>query len=208
MELQYYGANCVRITTKNADIIVDDNLADLGLKTVTKANDIELITQYKPEQKSSGGLLINQPGEYEVSKVSIQGVEARGHMDEEGQQSATIYKLTTPEVRVAIVGHIYPDLDDNQLERIGTVDVLIVPVGGNGFTLDAVGALKVIKKIEPKIIVPVHYADKAVKYEVPQADLSEALKDMSMEVHETVPKLKLKSSDLPEAAQVVVVERQ
>ena len=56
------------------------------------------------------------------------------------------------------------------------VDVLFVPVGGNGYTLDAIGALKIIKKIEPKIIIPTHYADKAIKYEVPQADLDEVMK--------------------------------
>jgi len=207
MELQYFGANCVKITTKEASIVVDDNLADLGLKGVVKGDDIVLFSNYDPQRKDVGALTINQPGEYEVSKVSIHGVPARAHMDEEGKQTATIFKLTTPEVRVAVVGHIYPDLDDEQLERIGTVDVLVVPVGGNGYTLDAVGALKVIKKIEPKIIVPVHYADKAIKYEVPQAELDEAIKNMSMEVHETVPKLKLKASDLPETTQLIVVER-
>jgi len=207
MELQYYGANCIKITTKDASIVIDDNLADLGLKSVTKGEDIVLFSHYDADRKSAGALTIDQPGEYEVSKVSVHGVPARGHMDEEDKQTATIFKLTTPEVRVAVTGNIYPDLDDEQLERIGTVDVLVVPVGGNGYTLDATGALKVIKKIEPKIIVPVHYADKAIKYEVPQAALDEAIKNMSMEVHETVPKLKLKASDLPETSQLIVVER-
>ncbi len=206
MELQYYGANCLRLSTKEASIIVDDNLADLGLKSVTKSGDIVLKTQIKPDQTDEGQLTIAQPGEYEVSKVSIQGVQARAHMDEEGQQSATIFKLTAGDARVVITGHIHPDLDDDQIESLGTVDVLVIPVGGNGYTLDAVGALKVIKKIEPKIVVPVHYADKAVKYPVPQAELEDALKNMSMEVAETVPKLKI--SNLPEAAQLIVVERQ
>lgn len=208
MELQYYGGNCVRITTKEASIVIDDNLEALGLKPVIKADDIVLRTQYGADQANQGALTIAQPGEYEVSKVSIQGIAARGHMEEEGKQSATIFKLTTPELRIAVTGHIHPDLSDEQLEAIGTVDLLVVPVGGNGFTLDATGALKVVKKIEPKVIVPVHYADAKVKYEVPQAELADALKNMSMEVHETVPKLKLKASDLPEATQVIVVDRQ
>lgn len=208
MELQYFGGNCIKLTTKEASIVVDDNLEALGLKPVTKPDDIVLRTAFQEEQRGDGALTISQPGEYEVSKVAIQGIPARSHMDEEGQQSATIFKLTTPEVRVAITGHIYPDLDESQLEALGTVDVLVIPVGGGGYTLDAVSALKVIKKIEPKIIVPVHYADGKLKYEVPQAELAEALKNMSMEVHDTVPKLKLKASELPEATQLIVVERQ
>jgi L-ascorbate metabolism protein UlaG (beta-lactamase superfamily) len=208
MEFQYYGGNCVKITTKEASIVVDDNLDSLGLKSVTKPDDIVLRTAYQEDQRSAGGLTISQPGEYEVSKVAIQGIPARAQMDEEGQQSATIFKLTNPELRVAIVGHIHPDLDESQLEAMGTVDVLIIPVGGSGYTLDATGALQVIKKIEPKVILPVHYADSKIKYEVPQAELADVLKYLSMEVHETLPKLKLKASDLPEASQLIVIERQ
>lgn len=208
MELQYYGGNCIKITTKEASIVVDDNLADLGLKSVTRVDDIVLKTVFDPKAVQQDILSINQPGEYEVSKVAIQGIPARAHMDEEGKQSATIFKLTTPEVRLLVAGHIHPDLDEAQLEAIGTVDVLVIPVGGGGYTLDAIGALEVIKKIEPKIIIPVHYADSKLKYEVPQAELAEALKNMSMEVHETVPKLKLKASDLPEATQLIILERQ
>lgn len=208
MEIQYYGANCLRITTKEASVVVDDDLKEMGLKSITKADDIVLRTSFDPKKADEGRLTIARPGEYEVSKVSIHGVPARAHTDEEGQRNATMYKLTTNDARMAILGHIHPDLDDSQLEALGTVDVLVVPVGGHGFTLDAVGALKVIKKIEPKIIIPVHYADQAVKYEVPQDDLDNALKNMSMEIHEKMPKLKLKSSDIPETTQLIVLERQ
>lgn len=209
MDLQYFGANCVRLTTKDASIVIDDNLEAHGLKPIATAKDIILRSTYDPEAKPQESVLtIGQPGEYEVSRVAIQGIPARAHMDEEGKLSATIFKLATTDLRVVVTGNIYPDLSDDQLEAIGTVDVLVIPVGGNGFTLDATGALKVIKKIEPKIIVPVHYADPKVKYEVPQAELADVLKNMSMEAHETVPKLHLKAADLPETAQLIVVERQ
>ena len=208
MELQYYGGNCIRINTKEASIVVDDNLEALGLKPITKGDDIVLRTTYDDKQDKQEVLTIAQPGEYEVSKVAIQGIPARAHMDEEGKQTATIFKLTTSEMRIAVVGHIHPDLGEAELEAMGTVDLLVIPVGGGGYTLDATGALQVIKKIEPKVIVPVHYADSKIKYEVPQAELADVLKNLSMEVHETVPKLKLKASDLPEATQLIVVERQ
>jgi L-ascorbate metabolism protein UlaG (beta-lactamase superfamily) len=54
-------------------------------------------------------------------------------------------------------------------------------VGNSGYTLDAVGALKIIKQIEPKVVVPTHFADKNVNYEVPQVELSDALKNLGME---------------------------
>lgn len=208
MEFQYFGANCVKMVTKDASIVVDDELQALGLKSITKDGDITIATRFDMPVAESGQLSIKQPGEYEVSKVAIQGIPVRSHMDEEGKQSATIFKLTTTELRVAVVGHIHPDLDEEQLEAIGIVDVLIVPVGGNGYTLDAIGALKVIKKIEPKIVIPVHYNDPKIKYEVPQVELEDALKNMAMEPTETTDKLKLKASDLPENTQLIVLNRQ
>ena len=42
MELSYFGANCLRITTKKAQIVIDDNLNKVGLKSITKPTDISL----------------------------------------------------------------------------------------------------------------------------------------------------------------------
>src|SRR5205823_14803322 len=121
------------------------------------------------------------PGEYEVAGVVIHGIAARSHMDEEGKQSAVIYTIEADDTKLAIIGHIYPELSEAQLEQIGLVDLAVVPVGGNGYTLDGVGALKVIKQIEPKVVIPTHYNDPAIHYEVPQAELSAAVKNLGME---------------------------
>lgn len=210
MEIQYYGGNCVKIATKKATLTIDDNLAEIGLKNVTKDGDIALFSNSehgKIDTKTK--MFIDQPGEYEVSEVSLQGIAARSHMDEAGKKSAIIFKIIADDMRIAAVGHIYPDLSDAQLEAIGTVDVLIVPVGGNGYTLDPVGALKLIKKIEPKIIIPTHYGDKAIKYPVPQQTLEEVLKGLAMEPKETLPKLKAKPSELlSDATQLIILEKQ
>jgi len=84
---------------------------------------------------------------------------------------------------------------------------MFVPVGGNGYTLDPVGALKLIKAVEPKLVVPTHYADKSLKYEVPQQNLEDALKEIGMEVKERLPKLKLKPGELTDVTQLVVLEK-
>ena len=207
MDFQYYGGNCVRISVKNASFVIDDNLKDLGAKSIIKPEDVALYTVL-PDKPAEARLVITDPGEYEVSEVSIFGIAARSHMDEAGQKSATIYKLHYEDTRVAILGHIYPDLTEDQLEEIGTVDILITPVGGNGYTLDGIGALKLIKNIEPKIVIPTHYEDKDLKYEVPQAPLGDALKNMAMEPKEPVSKFKPKPADYSETTQLVVLERQ
>lgn len=206
MEIQFYGGNCIRITTKKASMVVDDTLAALGTKSITKPEDIVLSTQRFTDAPDAK-LAVDGPGEYEVSGVSIVGVAARSHMDEEGVTSATMYKVDAEDIRVAVVGHVHPDLTADELEALGTIDVLMVPVGGSGYTLDGIGALKVVKAIEPKIVIPTHYADKALSYEVPQQSLEDALKGMGMEAAEKASKLKLKPSDLPEVMQLIVLER-
>lgn len=207
VEFQYYGGNCIRITTKQSTIIIDDNLSELGLKSQTRAGDIVIFTGIHGNPDASVKIIIDQPGEFEIAKISILGLPARAHMDTEGSTTATLYKLIIDDIKVLISGHIYPELTDQQLESISTIDVMIVPVGGNGYTLDGIGALKVIKKVEPKLIIPVHYADKNVHYPVPQQDLDRVLQDLGMEAKEITPKLKLKSSDLPESTQLIVLER-
>jgi len=207
MELQFYGANCLKITTKKSTIVIDDNLSDIGKKSITKLEDIILITNQKAVNALANKIVLNYPAEYEVGDVSIQGIAARSHLDSEAEgQSSTIFKISTSDVRLLILGHIYPDLNEQQLEAIGTVDVLCIPVGGNGFTLDALGALKCIKKIEPKIIIPTHYSVKGINYEVPQATLEEVVKDLSMELSAPIERLKIKSADFGEASGLVVLE--
>jgi L-ascorbate metabolism protein UlaG (beta-lactamase superfamily) len=208
MELQFYGANCLRLSAKKAQIVVDDNLAKLGLKSVTKATDISLRTSREFPEHPEAAFTAEMPGEYEIAGVVIHGVAARAHMDEEGKNNAVIYTIQADDTKVAVLGHIYPELSEAQLEQIGMVDVAVVPVGGNGYTLDGVGALKVIKQIEPKVVIPTHYNDKAIRYEVPPAELDDAIKNLGMEISETVAKFKIKPSELSDTARLVVLERQ
>lgn len=205
MDLQFHGANCVSINYKGTRIVIDDNLATLGAKSVTKAEDVALFTA-PHEGESKARITFDSPGEYEVADISIVGIPARAHLDEDGQR-ATMFKIAVGDQSVLVTGHIYPELSEVQLEAAGITDVLFVPVGGNGFTVDPIGALKVIKAVEPKLVVPTHYADKALKYEMPQQELGVALKEMSMEPKETVTKLRLKPAEMSDVTQLVVLEK-
>lgn len=207
MDVQFYGANCLVFNTKDVRVVVDDNLAELGAKTVTKTDDVALFTT--PHEDVSGArMTIDMPGEYEIANLSITGIPARAHMDEdEKSRNATMYKLVAGDTSYLVAGHIYPNLSEDKLEAIGIVDVLFIPVGGNGFTLDPVGALKLIRAIEPKMVIPTHYADKSLHYEVPQQELDDAIRELAMEVKERLPKLKLKPGELTDVTQLVVLEK-
>ena len=207
MDIQFYGANCLTITSKQIRIVVDDNLAELGAKNIDKEGDVALHTFVQSNPTAQPKLLIDQPGEYEVSGVSIYGIAARAHMDEEGKKTTTMYKVVLDDLNILITGHIYPELSDSQLEAIGMVDAMFVPVGGNGYTLDGVSALKLVKKIEPKLVIPTHYEDSGLKFAVPQQPLEQVLKSLSMEPKETTPKLRLKAGELGDITQLIILER-
>lgn len=208
MDIQFFGANCVGMTYKGTRVVIDDTLAELGGKGVLKAGDIGLFTGARPaDVLAELKLLVDQPGEYEVADISIIGVAAQAHMDEAGKRTATMYKVTAGDLNLLVTGHVYPDVNEAQLEAIGPVDVMFVPVGGNGYTMDAVGALKLIKEFEPRLIIPIHYADKALKYPVPQQELDQAIKELGMEPKERTAKLKVKPADLSDVGQLVILEK-
>lgn len=207
MDLQFYGANCVAISTGKARIVIDDNLEDLGGKSVTKQGDVALFTGVHAVPKQEVKITIDRPGEYEASEVSIYGIQMRAHIDEDKQKTATSYKIIANDLRVLVLGHVYPELNDRDLETIGMVDILFVPVGGNGFTLDSTGAASLIKKIEPKLVVPTYYDDTALKLPVPAQSLDQALQGIGIEPKESTAKLKVKSGDLSDVMQLVVLER-
>jgi Zn-dependent hydrolase of the beta-lactamase fold-like protein len=93
------------------------------------------------------------------------------------------------------------------MEGIGVVDVLLLPVGGGGYTLDATSASSLVRNIEPKVVIPVHYAEAGISYEVPQDTLDVFIKELGAPV-EQLPKLKIKSaSSLPQTLTVMELSR-
>lgn len=205
MELTYHGANYVELATKQARLGIDPIVPGLSLN-----RDRLDIVAYTSEQTATsvkeGQLLLATPGEYEARGISIHGISARSHSDEEGKHSATMFRIVSQGVRLGVVGHIYPELSDDQLEALGMVDVLVIPVGGSGYTLDAEGAARVVRAIEPKVVIPTHYADNDITYEVPQHDLKEFLDEIGAPMQEEI-KYKMKDGVFPEQLTVVVLAR-
>ena len=206
MEIQFRGANCIHIATKEAVVFTDPVVGGVKVKT-DKASAVIATQKALLGEHKEDVFTIDTPGEYELSGVSIHGIPARSHMDEEGKENAVMYKVMTSDLKVLVAGHIYPKLTDEELETIGTVDVLVIPVGGNGYTLDATGAVAVIRAIEPKMVIPTHYKDNGVKYEVPQSELKLFLDELGVQAHNNEDKLKLKGGNLPEVMMVTVLNR-
>jgi len=189
MEIEFFGANCFRIKTKNASIVIDDNLSEIGGKTITKEADVAIFTNKVLENnqtKAKARLTLDSAGEYEIGDVSVKAVQARAHMDEDGNATASIFQCMYEGTTVTILGHIHPDIADDVIELAGGTDVIMVPVGGNGYTLDVIGALSVIKKIEPEVVIASQYDIPGINLEVPAAPLDDFKKASALP--ETEPK--------------------
>lgn len=209
MDIEYKGGNCTIISTKHTSIVVDPKISIIGLKDHRmKDDEVQLVTQEDFKVESGDQILIDGPGEYEIGGISIQGLALRHHMEADKKtHSSTAYRIEFNEMKLVILGHVHPSLSDDELESIGVVDVLILPVGGNGYTLDAVGAAQVARSIDPKIIIPTHYADPAIKYPVPQNELDLFVKELGCVFEEVGTKLKLKDSSLGDNMTIRQIKR-
>ena len=196
-DIEYKGGNTVVIATKKSKLITDPKQSVVGLKDVDPKGMVVLATEPRFEVKSEDATLnIEGPGEYEVADFSVRGIAAQRHLDSAGFNS-TIYRIEVGDVRLAILGNIDPKLSEDQLELIGMVDILILPIGGSGYTLDATAAAQLVRKIDAKVVIPIHYADDGLKYEVPQDEFEVFQKELGGDV-EHVDKLKVKAaSSLP-----------
>lgn len=208
-EIEYKGGNGVVITTKKATAVIDPKLSEVGLKDLSIKDAVEIATEPRFALDSPNAqLCIEGPGDYGIGDFAIHGVAATRHIDtEKDERVATVYRIEAGEVRIALIGNIAPKLTEQQLEELGVVDIAIIPVGGSGLTLDATSAASLVRQIDPKVVIPVHYADSALKYEMPQEPLETFVKELGAPV-ETVGKYKVKgASTLPQVLTLVEVTR-
>lgn len=208
-DIEYKGGNGVIIATKQITAMVDPKLSTVGLKDMKVKDVVEIATEERFKlEDDSARLIVRGPGEYEVGDFSITGVAATRHIDmPNDEKKSTIYRIEVGDVRVALLGNVAPQLSEDQLEALGVVDILILPVGGGGYTLDATSAAALTRQIDPKAVIPVHYADEALKYEVPQDSIDLFVKELGAPVEKTA-KYKVKSNlALPTVLTTVEVAR-
>jgi L-ascorbate metabolism protein UlaG (beta-lactamase superfamily) len=208
-DIEYKGGNGVVIATKKTTALIDPKLSVVGLKDLNVKDAVEIATEARfATNGKDAQLLIEGPGDYELGDFSIKGVSAVRHIDIEADEKiATIYRIEVGDVRIAVLGNIASKLSESQLEELGVVDMVILPVGGGGLTLDATSAAALVRQIDPKVVIPTHYADSALTYEMPQDTLDTFTKELGAPV-ETVAKYKVKAvAALPTILTVVEVTR-
>jgi len=213
-KISWAGQSCFQISVSNsrdhsADIVIDPFDEETGLKVPNFSADILLVTHDHHDHNNVKAIkgtpfLIDGPGEYEVKEVFIKGIPSF-HDDKEGKEKGTntIYTIEAEGMRFCHLGDLgQKQLTDEQLEKIDSVDVLMIPVGGE-YTIDSAQAQKIIAEIEPKIIIPMHYG--LPKLKTKMDDVSKFLKTMGKNSVVPQDKLTVKASTLSKDGMEIVV---
>lgn len=206
MNIQYYGDFCFKITTKPGGRATDDVVIwtdapekSTGIRSPFGAADIVLLSHLDPENPSLSGFkgepqVFYTPGEYTSKGVSILGFPSfRDEAEGAERGSNTVFVFDIEEVRLAYLGALGHPLDDETIEKIGDPDILFVPVGDDG-TLPAKKIDELIRAIEPKVVIPMHYKlpDTKIDAGTPEA----FCKDIGCSMGKGLPKFNFKKKDL------------
>lgn len=205
MTIQFLGVSCFKITTKvgneEVTIVTDPYSAKVGKLPRSLSADILTVSRRTHEHHNNieavaeGAFMIEHPGEYEVKGIPVYGSPA-AHEKKEAKDyhRNTIFQFTVDGVRIAHLGGLEETLTDDQLAQLGEVDLLMIPVGG-GDVLSASAAADLVARMEPRIVVPMHYRMKGLDFSA--GDVSAFLKEAGAKTVEE-DKLKIVKKDLPQ----------
>lgn len=212
MEMTFLGHAAFKLKGKNTTVVTDPYGPETGFTLPKVDSDIVTVTHFHPDHNNVlavGGnpFIIQGPGEYEIKGTSVVGVSSF-HDSKEGSERGlnTLYNITIDDINVTHLGDLgQKELTQSQVEALGTVDVLLIPVGGV-YTIDAPTAAKITAQLEPKIIIPMHYFTEGLKYQLDSVD--KFLKEMGQEEVTKEVKLVVAADKLPDEPKVVVLQKQ
>ena len=214
MEITWYGHSCFRLAERNLATVVTDpfdaeavGYEPLNLKAdiVTVSHDAAGHNHLKAVKGYTHA--ITGPGEFEIGSVFITGVQTDGHGKKTSEQPRnTLYVFDYDGLTVAHLGDLRQVPTQTEVEALGTVNIVLIPVGGSS-GLNAAKAAEVVSLLEPNIVIPMHYATKGTKLTLDSLD--KFLKEMGLHGNdESLPALKVSKSGLPDETKVVVLEYQ
>jgi len=205
MEINWLGHSCFRFRGSHATIITDPFPPNLGYSLGKPTARLVTVSHQHPSHSYVQGVggepkVVSGPGEYEISGVFIIGL-ATFHDNEEGKKRGknTVYFMEMDGVSFLHLGDIGHTLSADKVGELGEIDVLLVPVGGVS-TIDATAAAEMVRQLEPKIVIPMHYKTPALNWELDPVD--KFLKEIGAGETKSQFKLSVTASNLPLTTQV------
>ena len=209
MDISWLGHSCFRIRGSNTIVITDPYPPGLGYSLGKPTARIVTVSHHHPGHCYVQGIsgeprVVTGPGEYEISGVLIIGI-ATFHDADVGRERGknTIYLMEVDEISICHLGDLGHVLTAEQVEELDNVDVLLLPVGGVS-TINAPLSAEVVRQLEPKAVVPMHYKTQALSWELEPVE--KFLKEIGAKQVNSQPKLSFTKSSLPESTQVFLLD--
>ena len=207
MDITYLGHASFRLSGKSLSVVIDPyEEVKSGQRFNKTSADVVLVSHEhfdhnKVELVEGKRKVIDGPGEYEIDGVSFIGLPTY-HDEKKGEERGknTVYIVEMDGVRIAHLGDLGHKLDEKTLSAMGEIDVLMVPVGGV-YTIDSEVAAEVVRSIEPKFVLPMHYG---LKKEDELETVEPFVTALGIKSEEMA-KLTIKPSDLIGEDQMVVL---
>ena len=211
MELTWHGHSCFRMIERGMASVVTDPFdhAIVGYDPLKLRADVVTISHEAPGHSYLTAIkskvhVITGPGEYEIGGVFITGVQTNGKSkSKSGEPGNTLYVYDYDGVTVAHLGDLRRVPSQTEIEALGEVSIVLVPVGGGG-GLNAAKAAEVVSLLEPGIVIPMHYQTSDTNLKL--APLSKFLKEMGVTDAKPEESLKISKSTVPTETRVMVLE--
>ncbi len=198
MIISFYGEGCFKIQSGETVILTDPFSPESGLALPRFKADIILktltsipLTNQQTNQPTNQ--LIFGPGEYNIKNIDIFGLDLIGESTDKFFK--TIYSVEAENIKICFLGHISKLPAPEIAKELEETDILFIPAGGEPF-IEQKSAVKMIKQIKPKIVIPSFYKMPGLKR--PAADLKIFLNEINLEKTEQKEKLTIKKKDLAE----------
>jgi len=212
MNILWYGQSCFKLQCKDIVLVTDPFDKKIGLRPPYGAADIVTISHDHYDHNNFEALknnpfVVDGEGEFEIKKILIRGINSF-HDNSEGRERGnnTIYIIEMEDLKICHLGDFGQEgFLNGQLEKIGHVDILFVPVGGT-FTIDWKLASSIVNQIEPRIVIPMHYKVAGVKGDLLKLDKVDSFcKEYGVSEKDAVDKFSIKKRDLPQDETKAVV---
>ncbi|HLU34320.1 MAG TPA: MBL fold metallo-hydrolase [Thermomicrobiales bacterium] len=208
-EIRWFGHNCFRIKSREATVLMDPVGKKTGYTPSKQTADIVTVSHEHPGHNNAAMVkpeyaLINGPGEYELNNIFVTGIRTY-HDKVKGAERGynTIYELEMEGMRIAHLGDLGHVPDEQSLERIEAIDILFVPAGG-GPLLSPSEMAELVGTISPKMVIPMQFQTR--KGDKGREPVDAFCKHLGIEIPPAVDKLTVKTSDLSDQMQLVVME--
>lgn len=214
MNITYLGHSSFLLKNSNGNVLTDPyDSATMGRKFPKVQAEIITISHEHADHNARNvvegePLIIDIPGEYEKHDIRVNGFETY-HDKSQGQERGknTIFKIEMDDISILHCGDLGHILSSELIDEIDGADIVLIPVGGY-YTIDADEARQVVEKLEPSIIIPMHYKVADMNPEIMNnlAPVEDFLSKIGVTEPERMKTLSIKKADLGEDTRIIVLE--